>query len=289
MQMPANDVTDRVVLVTGAARGMGAAMVEGLLKDGAKVVALDLSWGQVNSVWTEAGSFREQLGSNYPDRVLTVEADVTNDAALDSAYEETLNRFGRLDAVVNNAALLQHHLFPPHGRTNALDASDEAWEKMMSVNVLGVVKVLRRFVQPLKEGRGGSIVNMVTGGTVPGRYRPGSQEQPYMASKAAIVSLSVYLAHELAEFNIAVNSVNPGHAEMTGWAAVDKARAEKGIPTPSSRLVPEHIVPLITFLVARDATNGPTGEMLSANEWNLQHGYGTPEDWRRENWDAQRP
>jgi 1,1a-dihydroxy-1-hydro-9-fluorenone dehydrogenase len=136
------------------------------------------------------------------------------------------------------------------------------------------------------ERQSGSITNIITSGTVPGRYRPDSQEQPYMASKAAVSSMTVYLAHELSPHNIAVNAVIPGHAEMTGWELVDKERLAAGMRVPTSRQIPEHIVPVLEFLSKHDATNGPTGQLIDTNEWNLHHGLGTARSWLRENVEA---
>jgi NAD(P)-dependent dehydrogenase (short-subunit alcohol dehydrogenase family) len=278
----ASDLSGRVVVVTGAARGMGAATTKALLKAGAKVAALDLSWNTIDDYWSEVGDFRREL-EGHGGNALTLEGDITSDEALDHAYDAVIEHFGTVDALINNAALLQHHLFRPTGRVNVLDTRDEDWERMFGVNVVGTLKVIRRFVRPMLENGGGSIANIITSGTVPGRYRPQSQEQPYMASKAAVSSMSVYLAHELGESNVAVNAVIPGHAEMTGWELVDQERLAAGMRVPSSRQVPEHIAPVLCFLAGHDASNGPTGQLIDTNEWNLHHGLGTSSSWLREN------
>jgi NAD(P)-dependent dehydrogenase (short-subunit alcohol dehydrogenase family) len=279
------DLSGRVVVVTGAARGMGAATTKSLLAAGAKVAALDLSWGGIDDYWTEVGDFRQELEAQG-ERVLALEADIADDDALDRAYEAVIARFGTVDALINNAALLQHHIFRPTGRVNVLDSRDEDWEQMFGVNVIGTLKVIRRFVRPMLEKGSGSISNIITSGTVPGRYRPDSQEQPYMASKAAVSSMTVYLAHELRDSNVAVNAVIPGHAEMTGFELVDEERRAAGMRVNTNRQTPEHIAPVLTFLAGCDASNGPTGELVDTNEWNLHHGLGAPSAWRRHKVDA---
>lgn len=279
------DLSGRVVVVTGAARGMGAATTKSLLAAGAKVAALDLSWGGIDDYWTEVGDFRQELEAQG-DRVLVLEADIADDEALDRAYEAVIAHFGTVDALINNAALLQHHIFRPTGRVNVLDTRDEDWERMFGVNVIGTLKVIRRFVHPMLEKGSGSISNIITSGTVPGRYRPDSQEQPYMASKAAVSSMTVYLARELGDSNIAVNAVIPGHAEMTGFELVDKERRAAGLRVNINRQTPEHIAPVLTLLAGRDASNGPSGELIDTNEWNLYHGLGAPSVWRRQKADA---
>jgi NAD(P)-dependent dehydrogenase (short-subunit alcohol dehydrogenase family) len=276
------ELRNRVVLITGAARGMGAATTRGLLKAGAKVAALDLSWGKIDEYWSEVGEFRKELEA-YGDNFLCLEADVASDDALDRAYDATIARFGTVDSLINNAALLQHHLFKPTGRTTVLGTTDADWEKMFQVNVFGTLKVIRRFVRPMIAKNSGSIINIISSGAVLAMARPSSMEQPYMATKAAIGNLTLYLGHELREHNIAANAVIPGHAEMTGWALVDKARQAAGMRVPTSRQLPEHIVPLLLFLSAHDASNGPTGAFIDTNEWNLLHGFNTAASWLREN------
>jgi NAD(P)-dependent dehydrogenase (short-subunit alcohol dehydrogenase family) len=279
------DLSDRVVLVTGAARGMGAATTKGLLESGAKVAALDLSWGAIDDYWSDVSQFRQEL-EKHGDDALLLTGDITSDADLDRVYDQVVERFGTVTGVINNAALLQHHIFRPTGRVNVLDTTDEHWTRMFDVNVVGTLRVIRRFVRPMIERQSGSITNIITRGTVPGRYRPDSQEQPYMASKAAVSSMTVYLAHELGPHNIAVNAVIPGHAEMTGWELVDKERLAAGMRVPTSRQIPEHIVPVLEFLSKHDATDGPTGQLIDTNEWNLHHGLGTARSWLRENVEA---
>jgi 1,1a-dihydroxy-1-hydro-9-fluorenone dehydrogenase len=264
---------------------MGAATTKGLLESGAKVAALDLSWGAIDDYWSDVSQFRQEL-EKHGDDVLLLTGDITSDPDLDRVYDEVVERFGAVTGVINNAALLQHHIFRPTGRVNVLDTTDEHWTRMLDVNVVGTLRVIRRFVRPMIERQSGSITNIITSGTVPGRYRPDSQEQPYMASKAAVSSMTVYLAHELSPHNIAVNAVIPGHAEMTGWELVDKERLAAGMRVPTSRQIPEHIVPVLEFLSKHDATNGPTGQLIDTNEWNLHHGLGTARSWLRENVEA---
>ncbi|HLQ34855.1 MAG TPA: SDR family NAD(P)-dependent oxidoreductase, partial [Chloroflexota bacterium] len=119
MQAAPGELAGRVVVVTGAARGMGAATARALLGAGARLVALDLSWGRIDDFWSEAGAFREELQRDA-DQVLVLEGDVSSDEAMDAAYKATIERFGTVDSLINNAALLQNHLFPPSGRMNVL-------------------------------------------------------------------------------------------------------------------------------------------------------------------------
>jgi NAD(P)-dependent dehydrogenase (short-subunit alcohol dehydrogenase family) len=269
-----SDLKDRVVVVTGAARGMGRAYVDGFLARGAKVVATDRSWDAVPE-------FDRSLARN----ILVVTMDVTDDAQIDAAYQATLDRFGTVDVLVNNAAMRQRDLFPPTGRVTTLETKDSDWQKSFGVNLFGTLKVIRRFIRPMVEKKRGSIVNTVSSGVLlhsqGGAYvalRPHTREMPYMSSKAALTTMSFYLADEMQEHNVAVNIVIPGHARTTGFDEQNRARLASGGRRGSTPVVPEHIVPLVLHLAVQDAS-GLTGRMFDVTKWNIEHGLGGPEAW----------
>src|SRR5438128_5477619 len=114
----------RVVVVTGAARGMGRAYVEGFLAAHARVVATDKSWSGEDE-------FRSQLTENAS--ALSLDMNVTNEGEIDRAYEATLQKFGTVDVLINNAALLQMLLVNPTGRVTTLETTDEHWLKSFGV------------------------------------------------------------------------------------------------------------------------------------------------------------
>src|SRR5205085_10132104 len=162
-------------------------------------------------------NFLGELAANQ--YALALEMDVTQDADIDRAYKETLDRFGTTDVLINNAALLQMRLVSETGHVTTLETTDEHWQKSFDVNVFGLLKVTRRFAKPMIEQRRGSIINIVSSGILAfsrgGGYhalRPGSREMPYMASKAALATMSFYLADELQPHNGAVNTIIPAHA-----------------------------------------------------------------------------
>ncbi len=272
-----HDFRGRVVTVTGGARGMGRAYVEGFLAHGARVVATDIHWDG-------AEAFHDQLEKN--DRALPLEMDVTNDAAIDKAYETTLARFGTSDVLINNAALLQMRLVNETGRTTTLETTDEHWEKSFGVNVFGALKVTRRFVKPMIEKRQGSIINIVSSGILAfshgGAYtalRPNSSEMPYMSAKAALATMSFYLADEIKEHNVAVNIIIPGHTHGSWFDDAIRARMAAGSSVGRRPLRPEHIVPLAMYLAEQDA-NGISGKMFEVMTWNEEHGLGGWEEWK---------
>jgi len=266
----------RVVVITGAARGMGRAYVEGFLGAGAKVAATDVSWSGVEDL---------QAALEANPNALATELDVTDDNGIDLAYEAVLAKFGTTDVLINNAALLQMRLVSATGKVTTLETTDEDWLKSFGVNVFGALKVIRRFTRPMIEQGRGSVINIVSSGLLNfshgGRYealRPNSREMPYMASKAALATMSFYLADELKPMNIAVNTIIPGHTRGSWFDDAIRARIAAGMNPGRRPNVPEHIVPLAMFLASQDA-RGLTGGMFEAMTWNEEHGLGGYERW----------
>jgi len=270
------DLKDRVVVITGAARGMGAAYVRGFLDQGARVVASDRHW-------TGVEAWRDELSSDA--RALALEMDLTSDVQIEAAYAATIDKFGIVDVLVNNAGMRQRDLFPPHGRVSTLETSDEDFFRMYNVNVFGTLRVIRRFIRPMIEQNRGSIISVVSSGMLinssGGAYtalRPDSREQPYMSSKAALTNMTCYLADEVREHNVAANVVVPGHARTTGFDEQNRARLERGARLGPRPMVPEHIVPIVIYLASQDAST-VTGRIFDVMTWNIEHGLGGAEKW----------
>src|SRR5215813_9249669 len=127
METVANDLRDRVAVITGGARGMGRAYARAFLSAGAKVVATDRSWSGVDE-------FREEL-KGHDQNVLVADLDVTEDAQIDQTYQATLDKFKTVDILVNNAAMRSRDLYPPKGRATTLETKDSDWERLFKVNV----------------------------------------------------------------------------------------------------------------------------------------------------------
>jgi NAD(P)-dependent dehydrogenase (short-subunit alcohol dehydrogenase family) len=269
---------DRVVVITGGARGMGRAYTHAFLKAGAKVVSNDRSWSGVEPLDDGVTSG----GQN----ALATEMDVTREDQIDAVYAQTIERFGTVDVLINNAAVRQRDLFPPSGRVTTLETKDSDWEKSFAVNVFGALKVTRRFIRPMIEQRRGSIINIVSSGILHhsqgGGYaalRPNSQEMPYQSGKAALATMSFYLADEVKEHNVAVNILIPGHTRTTGFDEQNIARMKKGATqTGPKPLVPEHMVPIALHLAAQP-DGLTTGKMFNVMTWNTEHGLGGTDRW----------
>ena len=268
---------DRVIVVTGGARGMGRAYTDAFLAAGAKVVSTDRSWVGVDLPAAEL--------TNNGRNLLTADMDVTKDAEIDKAYQAAIDRFGTVDVLINNAAVRQRDLFPPTGRITTLETKDSDWEKSFAVNVFGALKVIRRFIRPMIEKKRGSIVSVVSSGIIHNSrgggltaLRPNSREMPYQSSKAALATMSFYLADEVKDQNVAVNIVVPGHTRTTGFDEQNRARLSLGGKSGPLPVVPEHMVPLVMHLAAQDAKS-MTGKMFDVMEWNIEHGLGGHDRW----------
>jgi 3-oxoacyl-[acyl-carrier protein] reductase len=268
----------KVVVVTGAARGMGREYVRGFLKESARVVATDLSWAP-SGVSSDEEAFIGELHDN-PD-VLAEVMDITVDSHVKRVFQRTMDRFGTVDVIVNNAGMRQRDLYPPHGSVATLDTEIGDWQRMFDTHVFGTLRVIKSFVQPMLERGRGSIVNVGSDGHT--GWRPSSREMPYQAAKAGLVTMSLYLAHELTSNNIAVNVLLPGHTRSTGSDEQEAERARlrmaAGAASPrSTRLGPAHVVPLAVHL-ARQEASSMTGQIVKATEWNAQNGFGGVETW----------
>jgi NAD(P)-dependent dehydrogenase (short-subunit alcohol dehydrogenase family) len=268
-----NLLKDRVIVITGGARDAGWAYTNAFLAAGARVVSIDLSWAGVELPAAEAAR-----------NLITVNMDVTRDGEIDKAYLAAVDRFGTVDALINYAAMRQPDVLRPTDRITTLETKDSDWEKCFAVNVFGVLKVTRRFIRPMMNKKCGSVVNIVSSGILlhsrGGAYttlRPDGGV-PYQSSKAALATMSFYLADEIKERNVAVNVVIPDHTLTTGLddqTSVRLALVDRPGPSP---VVPDQTVPLVMHLAAQDASS-MTGKMFDVREWNIEQGRCGNEPW----------
>lgn len=269
-------IEGRVAVVTGGARGIGMSICDAFLRAGASVVAID-------KTWQGADAFRQKLESKNG---CALEADISNDSDVNSALATVLEKYGTVDILVNNAALVSETLYPPTGHRFTLDTSDEDWEAMFRVNLFGTVKVTRRFVEPMREQRRGSIINVVSSGVLAyscgGAYygsRPWTAEMPYQATKAAVTVFGFYLGEELRGEGIAVNSIMPGHTRTSWFDDTARAFNEEGMVYFNRPVVAEHILPITLFLSTQTGA-GASGRLYFVPEWNYDYGYGDYKAWR---------
>lgn len=198
-------LADKVILVTGSTRGIGAAVAEHALREGAKVVVSSRKPVNVEAAVDELKKLAASSDLD-PESVLGVPCHVGKDEDVDRLFAEALERFGRLDGVVNNAATNVY--FGP-----MINTEWGAWDKTFDVNVKGYWRVsraaLRHFVSKEDEGERGCIVNVTS---VLGQMAARAQGV-YGMTKAAVISMTKTLAAEFGPSRVRVNAVAPGLVE----------------------------------------------------------------------------
>jgi NAD(P)-dependent dehydrogenase (short-subunit alcohol dehydrogenase family) len=230
------DLDGRVAVVTGGARGIGLGIVQCLAEAGASVVIADVDE-------TQARVSAEEVGNGS----VGLFHDVRLAASSQSVVAEILDRFDRIDVLVNNAGVGPRH-------APVQDTTEEEYDRVMDVNVRGVFLTTRAVVPVMLRQSAGRIVNVssVVGQT------GAAFVLPYSASKHAIVGITQGLAQELAP-NITVNSVHPGVVQTDLHSAVVPALAEQyGVTVEEGWAMFRAKIPLGRFQTARDV-----GEMVA--------------------------
>lgn len=246
------DFTDKSIIVTGGARGIGQAIVGLFAEAGADVVIGDLRLEDANDT---ARHFSEI----YRRRIVAVETDVTNYQDIERMRDEALRLFGKIDVLVNCAGW--DRLLP------FVKTTPDLWQKVLSINFLGVANTCHVVLPHMAERKQGAIVNISSDTGRVGSFG----EAIYASSKAAINAFSKTLAREHARDNIRVNVVSPGLCETP---LIEEMRQDELTGKilgsiinfiPMKRLgLPEEIAPLVVFL-ASDAAGYITGQVFSVN------------------------
>jgi len=240
---------DKVIIVTGGGQGIGRAYCQGLAGEGAKVVVADIDGRAADQV-------AQALGESGQD-ALAVVADVTQQDATQRMAQEVKERFGRIDGLINNAAMYQRANM---SRGPFEEISVEEWDRLMSVNLKGLFLCARAVVPHMKEQGAGKIIN-ISSGTV---FFGSPQILHYVTSKAGVIGFTRALARELGEFNINVNAIAPGLTmSMDDMPADMMARNEQRLTARSLRRneMPEDLVGTAIFLCSQDS-DFMTGQTL---------------------------
>jgi len=236
----------KVAVVTGASKGIGAAMAKQLAGEGAKVV--------VNYASSKEGADRVVSEIvNKGGKAIAVQADMAKPADIERLFGETKKAFGRLDILINNAGI--YEFSPLEGIT------EEHFYKHFDLNVLGLVLASREAAKYF-DSKGGSIVNV---SSVVSTIAP-PNTAVYTATKGAVDAVTKTLANELGARNIRVNAINPGMILTEGVhaAGIDGSdfRKEVEARTPLGRIgQPEDVAPAAVFFASPDAS-WITGETL---------------------------
>jgi NAD(P)-dependent dehydrogenase (short-subunit alcohol dehydrogenase family) len=241
---------DKVAVITGAARGIGAAIAIGYAKEGARIIIADIMDGE------DAVQSVKKAGSD----ALYVKTDVTRQEACDAMAKAAVDRFGTIDILVNNAGYFADIAMKPF-----TEIDDEEWNRVMDVNIGGVFRCTKAVFPYMKE-KGGKIINMSSASIFEGvPYMP-----HYVASKGAIMAFTRGMARELGDFNINVNSIAPGFTHSAGGDKFDQGKVvdippleevqqpNKCIKRPA---VPEDLVGTAVFL-ASDMSDYISGQLI---------------------------
>lgn len=227
-----NRLDDKVALITGGARGQGAAEAELFVAAGAQVVITDV-------LEAEGAATAERLGAGCE----FVPHDVGSEADWSRVVDGVADRFGRVDVLVNNAGIF---------RVAGLEETSlEMWEQMLTVNQTGVFLGMRSVVPLMKANGSGSIVNI---SSIAG-LKSAAMAHAYSATKWAVRGMTKSAAAELAPFGVRVNSVHPGIIDTDMLAQFGDRRAAVEARIPFGRVAgPEEVGKLVLFLASDDSS-----------------------------------
>ncbi|TCD12422.1 L-iditol 2-dehydrogenase [Oricola cellulosilytica] len=234
----------KVALITGAARGIGKGFAQAYVAEGATVAI-----GDIDIKAAEAAA--ADIGEN----AFAVKLDVTRQDSIDAAVEAVVTKAGKLDILVNNAALFD--------ADNIVDITRESYDRLYSVNVAGTLFTMQAAArQMIKQGHGGKIINMASQA---GR-RGESLVAVYCSTKAAVISLTQSAGLNLIRHGINVNAIAPGVVDGEHWDHVDsmfaklegkkpgQKKAEVAAGVPAGRFaVPADLAPMAVFLASSEA------------------------------------
>ena len=241
------DLTDRVAIVTGGTRGIGRALAEGFVCAGAKVVVASR---KADACAETEAYLTDELGGE----ALGVPTHLGELDQLQALVDTTVDRFGRLDIVINNAA---------NALTQPLGAfTPEAWEKSFGVNLRGPVFLVQAALPHLKESPSGAVVNVLTVGA----FLASTNVPMYSAAKAGMHAFTRAMAREWAPFGIRVNALAPGTVD-TDMVRNNTPEAQESMANAAPMRRAAHADEMVgpALLLVSDAGSFITGEVLAAD------------------------
>ena len=240
-------LADRVALVVGGAGGIGAAIVEAFVSEGAEVVVADRSYDQAKQVATA-------VGANG-----AAEVDVRDDSSVDSAVGMVLADHGRIDVLVNSAGILRE--------SPLVEMSIDQWQETIDVDLNGVFRCCRAVVPHMVRAGRGRVINIASQLALKG----GQALSHYSAAKAGVIGLTKSLALEVAPQGVLVNAIAPGPVETSMVAGISESWKEaKRAELPLGRFgVPAEIAPTAVLLASDPGGNLYVGQTLGPNSGDV--------------------
>ena len=234
---------DKVAIITGGARGIGAKIAERFADEGARIVIVDidqtLAEEQANAIVKQGGEAAAYV------------VDVSNTEAVKDLVSEVVKRFARVDILVNNAGITRDGLL--------LTMSERDWDAVIAVNLKSVFNFTKAIARPMIKQKGGAIINI---SSVVGLFGNGGQFN-YAASKAGVIGATKSAAKELASRNIRVNAIAPGYIQTAMTDKLDeKARNTLLDLIPAKALGQPQDVANAALFLASDLASYVTGEVL---------------------------
>ena len=244
----------KVVIVTGAGRGLGRAMTLGLLDAGAKVSAVEIDALSLE----ELRGLAEDRGAGG--RILDIAGDVTHDTAAPKIVRATMDRFGRVDVLINNAGISTGLIRGGEQITGKLwETTPEEFRRVIEVNIVAAFLMMRAVLPAMLAQRWGRIINVTT--SLDTMWR--SLMQPYGGSKAANEALLTALAQELEGTGVTANVLIPGGAADTRLVPTRAA------PDRSVLISPEVMVPPLLWLCSNES-DGVSGQRFIGMRWDTK-------------------
>ena len=234
-------INGHAIIVTGASRGLGAAMARALVAEGAVVLAAARSVDALKS-----------LAAETPGQVLPIACDMRDRDAVADLVGTCLSEFGRVDAVVNNAGIVSPML-------HFFDADEAWWRRIIDVNLTGHFLCNHRAARVMAKNGGGSIINMSSGGAT----RAHRSFTAYGASKGGIEALTRAMALDLGPYNIRVNALMPGSIDTAGMDT--EARAYRGVNIPAGRIGDPFDMTGPALFLASDDSSYVTGDVIKVD------------------------
>lgn len=234
---------DKVAFVTGGARGIGRAIALAFAQEGVDIAIGDINLAEAEKTCLDIEHFGR--------RALAVQLDVTDYTRVENAVNKILDKFAKVDILINNAGITKDNLL--------LRMSEAEWDAVLDVNLKGSFHCIKAVSRPMVKQRNGKIINIASIIGIIGN----AGQANYSASKAGIIALTKTAAKELASRNINVNAIAPGfiQTEMTAKLPEDlKQKMKEAIPLNKFGL-PEDIAAVCLFLASGDA-NYITGQTI---------------------------
>ena len=253
---------DKVVIVTGGAHGIGKAYCKGFAGAGARVVIADIDMPGAEAAAGEIGKANGGHVGAIHESPLPIHVDVSSEDATKKMAAQTLERFGRVDVLINNAAVFS--VVPMNrGRIETIDPAE--WDKLMAVNLRGLFFCCRAVLPTMRTQKSGKIINIASGTVfagAPGRIH-------YVTSKAATIGFTRTLAREVGGDNINVNCLAPGNtlSEENPTEQMIKFRESSvGLRSLKRIQVPQDVVGAMLFLAS------PLSDFMTGQTVNVDGG-----------------